>query len=497
MTDETSKMEDNSVSSEVPPEALPQENASEPVVDTTDDIPPLTEDVKRLIEKLLTTVQRDEFTATIISDTLDRMQAKGEEVFNKEISAQIIRVLQDGDPTPTMLGALIAILNKSTVGGYERSAEHSKEADRGDDIGSSKVLADGTKIGSGVPKTMAVADASDAASVTMAYKAKRKKVRRVPLPNSGFNVTIEAPTISRLYEFQMAVRDGDNDWGRLIGHHHYYFSAHVVKAELMKLFIDQVRDSNLKDWNKDKTLLQSISFNDYEICCWALATLLYPEGYTHEITCTEPGCFYTKSFELDLTKTLRMNFTRMGENALRFLQRNSVTRGDLAEYRQMLNADGSQTTSVMHDGAQWHIRVPMMSEYLEAARKYTTNIISNIYIKGPANITEAMKYSYLRRFSPWISSIVDSDGTVYNTPDGISGICDAVSSEPIIDPKTAWWKPIEQFILASSVAQIAIPTSKCPKCGHVIGGSNSYTVLDIQRNFFTMVDHVRTQLLSA
>lgn len=460
------------------------------------------EELARLVDSMTKHIDRDAYTITIPAGTILERNQKLAEIFASEISDRLGELLEGGNLVDTYISAIYTGLYKhEKAGSYDRTELLNKEVEKGDEIGASTTI-DNVKIGDGTPRSASVSAGEGIDSLMMAHKANKKRVRRVWLPNSGFFVTVEAPTLARLYSFQVAVRNRDSDWGTLLGHHHYYFSSFVVVDEMMSMFIGQVRDSTLVGWQQERALIQSISFNDYEICVAALAALTYPNGYNdYEYACLHEGCTWTKKITLDFTQVKKINFTKMGADAIRFCMRPSVERDDLPKYRALLhNASDTQRLTILRNDEQWTFRVPSMWEYLTAAAAYAAEVTNNVHVQGIRQQTEAMMYSRMRNLAPWVSNIVLTDfpDRPINTASDIARFCEGAGDdyETVLTGEDPWMKKVESFIQASSVSWVAVPNITCGRCGHEIGKPGGFTTLDVQHHFFTIVDRARKLLLN-
>lgn len=488
---------------DAPVEVVDSPVESEEIVDNVEEIPPeisVTEETEtpaaarseeqaRLIERLVAKLERDPNFIAIQHDSYETIATKLTEILGLFTKSELEEITTDNN---TFVAAFTQMFYRYVDGVKEMADTIAKQVAAGDNIGTKFETPNGV-LGASTATNLKLSDAAknNPRAAGISYLAKRRRVRRIPLYNSGFTVSLDSPSLNDLHMFNIEVSDNDNMWGRILGHHHFYFSDHIIKKAIMDLFVRHVRDATLVGWEKGNTLMQSISFNDFNTICWAFSTLLFPDGYDYEVMCTNKNCTWHHKELIDLRKLCLVNFTKMGDEAIRFMMRNSVTREELGEYRKLL-----KTTKVIgYDGADWHFRVPLMSEYLEAARKYTAEIMIGVQSTDVESIDNALRYNYMRRYGPWISQIVDGKD-ISSTPAEIDNILNIVSLDRLPDPESnekPWFFEIDEFIRNSTMSFIGYPTVECPICHTKLGGDNPYTVFNPEQHFFIGAVKVLTQ----
>lgn len=380
--------------------------------------------------------------------------------------------------------AFVAQQNLATPVGYDDECKVLNEAvKRGDNISTRYEGTEGTLAAATVSKNFSISGVDNITRAQALYLSKRKRVRRIPLYNSGFSVTIASPSQNDLRMFYSQVSDQVQVWGRIMGHHSIQFSDYIIKRQIRDLFVSCVRDCNVEGWARNKTLERLISFNDFQVMCWALGTLIYPNGYPYTFVCSHENCTWKEEQTIDLRKLALTNFTKLGFEGIRHMLKETVKTSEVIRYQELLNP----SVPVVYDTATWYLKVPTLQEYFETATLFTATVIDTIQDTLTNDLmAKILRTNFASAYSPWVKKIVDDTNTFSGTEE-IFGVAMTVTGDDIDeDDEDPWYTKIDKFMLESATTKIAIPSVSCPKCKTNLGGDYPLTLLTPERDFFIM-----------
>lgn len=346
-------------------------------------------------------------------------------------------------------------------------------------------------------------------------------VRRIPLWNSGFFITLKSLALGEISQFiNMCINNG-YVYTREMGGFFYLFSDISIKDLIMtELFPKVIMDSNLKDWNRmGKDIIKHVSLHDYDTILWALSTMMFREGVNIKHYCAEkmPGtdeiCGNIDERMTDLTKLRLMNMDLITKPMIEFMNSNGkVTVDEVEKYRKNIlkeyppfrfTVDNPATGVTSH----WQIdfRVPTGDEYLMYGADYNNSMVevlgadSNSNILDRDDVNSYITVNYYKILIPWfdkLHEIRDIDGTgpdniictVENNPyssgdrSDIKDILDTLNAENIgLD------KAIHEYVKATKITHIAYQYDTCPVCGnHPSTAIDGFIPYDVQAHFFML-----------
>jgi hypothetical protein len=299
-------------------------------------------------------------------------------------------------------------------------------------------------------------------------------LKRVNLLNSGFWVTIRPFTIAELHAFYQTVDTDNLDMGRHLGGVFFSFMDLNLKERFMEFFVSSVVTSNLEGWDKDTNLLDNISFQDYDICMWAVCSLIYKDGIEMTMFCAKPECGYRNpKFQIDLNK-LRLNDYSIIDRAKmeEFLLRKSVTVKEVEVYRSQVQFTKELIYEdvTTHSKFKYTLKVPTISEHIKFGKTLLTQIVKFIGKETSLRNEQTriqITINLYRLFIAWISrfdDVTNADAPWWTTE------TDAIMEtlETSYHENTTFYQDLTAFIGATKISHIAYTGIKCPQCGAVV-----------------------------
>lgn len=356
-------------------------------------------------------------------------------------------------------------------------------------FGAKLVNADGKPIlGSG----MSLAKRSNGEHTLSGSKGKieldirRGRLKRIPLYNSGFYIDIVPVALNALNNFYSAIHDTIDKYGREFGVHFYLFNDLFIKESLVNLFVPLVVNSNLIGWKQGKTLLESISINDFKMILNAIVTKMHPNGFNYRHTCSNIGCRHNTEELIDANKFIHHDFMKLPPECIAHMSSmKDVTKEDLATYRKHLNMSYDYRQNDMEVNFSG---TPSIFDYVEVGRMFNSTLIGNQFSDNNAEVYRALAFNYYRTFAPWIKSITryNEDGIADATitdRELIMMLIDDIQTE---DTERKLSDEFIKYVASTEISYLCYPVAPCPACGTVPETEAGYHPVDIEKNFFTL-----------
>ena len=325
----------------------------------------------------------------------------------------------------------------------------------------------------------------------LAVMSRLRGLKRIHLLNSGFYIDLRPPTLLELSEFYNSVDETSKEYGRILGGHFYIIQDIYIKEKLLELFPTFVENSNLENWDEGDTLLNALSFLDYDTCIWGLITLMYSKGIQLNLQCSNEECdFFTTNVTVDLNN-LRLNLMdKIPSKALKFLMNNkNKTTEEVKEYqRDMLDCKGHVLDDLNGVDLKYNFKVPTVNDYLDFGLSLISDLSDSVVGDFTIENVEARNsftYSSYQMFQPWIDSIefYDENGELDILVDDPIGISDTLqlAQQDSLKLRTS----LLEYMSKCKLTYICYTSMKCPKCGRVPYKSVSdYLPVDPQQVFF-------------
>lgn len=321
----------------------------------------------------------------------------------------------------------------------------------------------------------------------------RNSVGRFPLYNSGFHVDMVSPARSEINSFITQTRVDVATYGRLMGSHFYLFADALIKEVCIRFIMSCIKNSTLRGWDKRNVFLENVSLHDFDVLLWAMACLMYPNGYNDfRSACTGDKCSHVETGTIDLFKLALTDFSRLNKNAIMHLVSNtakdSVGASEIMTYHKELGL--SKEVRVKNIGIS--LAVPSLARYFSASQRFMSLMIDQIYSEAPEATTMFAAYRLYRQTAPYIKELrlyedETSDNVLTATSDieAIEAILDDIQTDDE-DNSGKLFAAITDFINTTKLTHLAIPAYECPACGTMQQTQSGYLTLDPLRVFFMM-----------
>ena len=318
-------------------------------------------------------------------------------------------------------------------------------------------------------------------------------VRKVPLYNSGFNVTIRPPLLNELHQYYVKCRSNESEFGRTFGYAAYIPADIELRRAGIDLFKNLILDSNLKDYETNFEL--ALTPLDYDVCLWAMASLMFPEGTTTEFFCNaivnEKLCGNVDSAKVDISKMRFNDYSKISDEAIKYVcasgKENTRTLEDIQYYKTELLPSSEELK--LNDEWTIEVGVPSFQKMIDDGEAFVADMASKIQLNRGLDVVDFLKTKYFRIFSPWITRITylnKETGSYLHFTDPVK-LPEIIEALQLDEKNIPLSSKIEEFFNKKKVTHFGYLYTKCPKCNTVPDlAVNGVIPSDMQQNFFTL-----------
>lgn len=313
-------------------------------------------------------------------------------------------------------------------------------------------------------------------------------IRKLTLWNSGITLTLKNLSLNAISRFFNTVNHSDYHYGREYGGFYYFFAdLEITKYIVENLLPLALNGSNYKHFRDHKALLDAISYQDYPIIVWALATMMYPDGATVRYVCSNPSCRKVHQDNIDLEKLRLNNIDLITDQMVEHFKPKKDANGkligwiddsDLEKYREML---GFNKKSVEFDydtcagKKHWKVNFKQASlgDFIKVGEEFNADLSSQVSVTSRDEVLQFIGYNRCRCYKPWIKSIeltkvIDGEEKVIVVENLSSGENDQ-TIEMLLDDfqqhSIEFGDMVKQYIFDTKITHIAFYYPACPDCG--------------------------------
>lgn len=318
--------------------------------------------------------------------------------------------------------------------------------------------------------------------------------RVVRLYNSGFYVQLAAPRMDILGRYYNACAKDYTSYGRIFGQFAYYPIGVETRSALFDLFEQCVEDSNLENWREPGALRKAVSWLDFPVLTWALASLIYPKGVDIEYLCfnnndtTGERCRHVEMKKIDINSMRYNNWSRMTtEQVLYCISKETRTLEDLEKYRaKYCKSDGAITPISKNGDWKANFYIPTFHESEMAQRAYIATMAEYVQLD---KLTAANQYhmtKQLASLAPFTKEVLYTDPAQnktlkFDSPDALEKSLDMIQTQADIN----FIPFMEQYISDRTLTHIAFTYHPCPACEkYPVGAINGLVPCDPEYAFF-------------
>ena len=333
----------------------------------------------------------------------------------------------------------------------------------------------------------------------MAVLARAKGLRKVHLLNSGFWVMLRPMQLTELSQWYNTASMEAKDFGKLMGGHAFMFSDVLLKKVFMDILPSIIVDSNLEGWRNPERLSKMISIQDFDTLVWAECTLIYKQGVTVNLHCTNEECqFVAENVNVDLEKLRFNNLSAMSEEATKYLAdqltvSSKVSTENLKRYHKAL---GFHKDIVIGD-VTYKCHVPSVNYFCQCGSEFVRMILASV--KGLDNsvdnvdqgIESNVRLNIAKTYLPWVYKIV--------TPDFETEDKDAILTQLEQDVRSGHTLQDEilKYQYDTRISYFCYTMLECPRCHKTPSKSlEDYYPLDPTYLFFFLCSRQLSLMMS-
>lgn len=207
------------------------------------------------------------------------------------------------------------------------------------------------------------------------------------------------------------------DFGKLLGGHAFMFSDVLLKKVFMDILPSIIVDSNLDGWRNPERLSKMISIQDFDTLVWAECTLIYKQGVTVNLHCTNEECqFVAENVNVDLEKLRFNNLSAMSDEATRYLANQlSVSQGVTTENLKRYHKALGFNKEIVIGDVTYKCHVPSVNYFCQCGAEFVRMILDSV--KGldssvdniDQGIDSNVRLNIAKTYLPWVYKIVTPD----------------------------------------------------------------------------------------
>lgn len=496
---------------EFAPDDAPTINESKPACTIDDILNSISESVNKEInpssaddlKMVIPLSTDDEITAKLLGDGMKMgLDVFSEKIKNPESYQYLLKVAME-----YFSGQVF--LMKNLLGKAEKIAE--EKSTNINDIFQRNVDGVGITTAKGIPSTVTKNKNISGKDALVAVASLMQGVKRIPLWNSGFYITIKTPGIKSLISYFNTVNTEGYDFGRETGAYYFMYADYKIKkAVLEQLLPVCLVGSNYRNWQNTTKLMKALSIHDYDVILNAFASMIYREGVNIKVVCAEDDCDYSEEILADLSKMRWVDTSKLTPEAISFMKSTeTIGYSELQKYHEALGFNTiykfKTKNKATGEYTYWcfDIVVANCNDHILHGEALHHDMLIDNSIPTDVDVKSFFSINHYRSYLPWIANVKciteegytseskkveDKDiifaisGTDLSNKETLLQILDMVQMEDTDFPEF-----IEDFILKTKITNISYYMDKCPKCNKVPSNSiKGFVPYDMQMHFFTM-----------
>lgn len=337
-------------------------------------------------------------------------------------------------------------------------------------------------------------------------------MHRIPLWNSGFWITISAPSEPEVLELHNLISQDRSTLGRRSYGMSFSNTTAIYADRIMAFAMEHIYNTtvNIKPGTDLRTLIKS---NDIPTIAMAIAASMYPNGFNYERSCVAnpEECKHVIAEKIDISKTLLVDTNSLTAWQIAHMSKvthSSVEEADVKRYQQEMviaqrrkyELDAESDTPVVV-----YMKVPTITEYVESGHRWINEITALVDRALTKDVSNDQRNAYLitqgqattmRMYTHWIDSL-EFGGADVNDTETIENSLNTISSDNTL--RDEFTVAVQNYIASSNISVIGIPSFKCPICGGVNSSDKPHPEIrdaipiDVYQTFFeVIVQRVRT-----
>ncbi len=309
-------------------------------------------------------------------------------------------------------------------------------------------------------------------------------VIHVPLWHSGFWVTINPLTNEEIINLEFELVNELTRIGKITNTLIFSNYSVIFAKVIFKYFKLKITDTTIR-LTEDDDIANYIATNDLQTIALALATTMYPKGFSAVVPCKHsiilgkdkiPTCDFKARLKIDLGELLYVDTSLLNIDQLTQMSKKTpagVTVDEVLSYQESLENSGTLTTTYkQEDDLEFSItlKVPSIQKYINNGeviinelRNKSNDIVRNSdQVNDPAKAEEILiKSLYLQLYNHYIDNLKVDDEEITELA-GVNQALDILGTNQELNRKII--NDITSYIDNSLIAIVGVPNFSCPTC---------------------------------
>jgi hypothetical protein len=331
-----------------------------------------------------------------------------------------------------------------------------------------------------------------AVEAIISAQTQTKGISHVNLLHSGFSVDLMRPGMNKVNAILRYIANTKFELGKQLGMIYYLHSDVLIRKYILEHLYSSITNSSLEGFRKYNTFLKALNILDYDTLLWSIVNLLYPEGYTFSVVCSNPECAHVEHVPLDLANLKLIIYSKIREINISLSKSKSLN--DVQNYQNNLFKETIATAE--HPEWMFEMRAPSCYDFFESGERFVASTLKEFHTPKPEDMNDIIMGSYYRILAPWVKSFIQklpngdhrviyndissTDDTSTTSDTNIERLMPAFQT----DNNSLHWK-IQDYIRKQQIVYYGVYYNECPVCHTTNTASkNGFIPVDVQNTFF-------------
>ena len=315
---------------------------------------------------------------------------------------------------------------------------------------------------------------------------------QVPLWNSGFWVTIKAPSDAAVIDLERQILEEKISLGRFTnGASLTNYSVFIAKA-LVDFVITHIHDTTLRDRDD---LLKHIKIHDLHLLAAGMASVMYPNGfeYRRPIIGVKASDQRIVSGKMNISKSVWTDWRGMNQTQINHMCRRQSgvhTADQIRDYQNGFKFSAGRRVEIF-DNLAINLRVPDLEEYLTSGNRWVNDIVQMVDQAFGIDQDPRQRNNFISLHGRaaamcqnmhWIESIEVGKALIENREDIRNALAEMSESEEV---RGNYFEAVNRFMDDSTISVVAVATvddaedNRLPRFPHLVP-------IDAVSAFFTL-----------
>lgn len=322
-------------------------------------------------------------------------------------------------------------------------------------------------------------------SAVMAFTARTQGIYRLYLYNSGFYVDLRPCKVGELHTIFETIDMRAERLGSVLGEYQYFPYDVLFKEAIMEVLPAIVVNSNLKGYDRGRTLARAVSIHDYDPIVWALSSMLVDRKLEVNVECLACNHHHEKSLDFGRFHLLRS----IPPAALQFIHEDTeIDKDGLKKYQELL---GYGDRHIDYLQQRVHLRVPSLFDVVDNSKKILAELEASMTDEPTYYNIQTINGLLMRtnnNFVPWIEAIglideEDPTKETTRTPDA-KEFANILNINGLGSDHAKLQEPLLEYMAETKASVIGYVPVACPSCGDTLKTESGFVPWDPERVFF-------------